>query len=375
MGADPLEEAHRRLDAGDARSAHQLAERAYAASRDSGSPETMWRAAHLVGEALYVLGDLAGARVHAGVALRQSQAGDDPAALGADLNLLGVIEVGEGRLEEAVFLLRRSYDLRAQAGGPDGSDAIESLNNLAGALWRAGEKDEALRLHEDALERCERALGDRHRRTAETLNALAVKLVQGDEKAKQRGRELQERALVVAEAAQGPDSHLVGQLVANVAANRVNAGDHEGADPLIARALVLHERHYGPDSRWTAHVLHLRSHNALALGRHDEAREAAERALLIRVRELGPEDPESIAAATALWSALDAIAGQEAGEARDEASELERVCVALDPELANVVPVGGRLNRQQAADELTRIAARLEARRGSVSDTGWDIGV
>ena len=364
MGVDLLEEARRRLDAGDPGSAHRLAERAYEASRASGSPETRWRAAHLVGEAMYELGDIAGARVHAGEALRLSQAGDDPAALGADLNLLGVIEIGEGRLDEAVFLLRRSYDLRAQAGGADSSDAIESLNNLAGALWRAGEEDEAIRLHEDALARCERALGEQHRRTAETLNALAVKLDRRPE-SKARARELQERALASAEAAHGADSKLVGQLVANIAAQRLNDGDLEAAAPLVERAVELHERHFGPDSRWTAHAVRLAGELAYAQGRYDVARSALERCLVIWVRELGPESPETIDAASALWGTLQALAAavpESATETMWEAAALEPVCLALDPELAGAIPPGAGLGRAEAAEELRRIAARIESK-------------
>src|SRR5918999_1703876 len=269
------------------------------------------------------MGDLSGARERAGEALRLSQTSEDPGALGADLNLLGVIEIGEGRYDEAVFLLRRSYDLRAQAGGPDSSDAIESLNNLAGGLWRAGQEEEALHLHEDALRRCERSLGEQHRRTPETLNALAVKLDRRPQ-SKARARELHERALAAAEAAQGTDSQLVGQLAANVAAQRFNEGDLEGAAPLLQRALALHERHYGPDSRWTAYVLHLQGEHAYALGRFEDARAAFERALVIRVRELGSEDPVTAATATSLWGTLQALAGPDfEGEAMDEASALE----------------------------------------------------
>ena len=376
MSADLLQEARRRLDAGDPRSAHRLAERALESSSVSGSPETRWQAAHLVGEALFDMGDIAGARALAGEALRLSQASDDLDALGSDLNLLGVIEIVEGRLDEALFLLRRSYDLRARAGGADASGAIESLNNLAVALWRSGEEEEALALHEDALRRCERSLGEGHRRTAETLTALAVKLETRPE-GRARARALHERAVTAAEAAQGPDSHLVGRTLANLAVARTNDGDLESAGPLLRRSLDLHERHFGPMSRWTAYVLDMMAEHAFAEGRYDEARTAFERAFVIRMNELGPTARETLDMAMGLMNTLAEIAGEArlvdetvqldelfSGEAMDEATALELPLFALHPELVGTFPGGGGPDPTQAAEQLRRIAERIASRTG-----------
>lgn len=368
MSADLLQEARRRLDAGDPRAARELAAQALEASRTSGSPETRQRAAHLLGEALFDMGDIAEARVLVGEALRLSQAGEDPEALGADLNLLGVIELTEERFDEAVFLLRRSYDLRAQAVGADSSGAVESLNNLAGALWRVGEQDEALALHEDALRRCELAFGENHHRTAETLIALAVKLgTRPDSRA--RSRALFERALASADAAHGGDSPLVGRALANVAVARMNDDDLDSVGPLLERALALHERHHGPESRWTSHVVHAQGLHAYHQGRFDDARAAFERALVVRMRQLGPEHRETISAAKELWGVLLAMAERDpepsANDMEDEARALERVCVALDPGLEGAGRRAGGVDRAEAAEQLRRIVERIESRTGS----------
>ena len=77
-------------------------------------------------------------------ALAVTQTLGDPEALGADLNLWGILEITEGRTEDAISLLRRSYELREEALGPEHPDTIESLNNLAVAYWRVGAEDEAI---------------------------------------------------------------------------------------------------------------------------------------------------------------------------------------------------------------------------------------
>ena len=109
-------------------------------------------------------------------ALRLDEAERRPSGTGRGSQPAGRGGADRGAREEGLALLRRSYDLRAAALGEDDEETIESLNNVGVALWRSGAQDEAIATHEDALRRCERTLGEAHRRTAETLNALAVKL-------------------------------------------------------------------------------------------------------------------------------------------------------------------------------------------------------
>jgi tetratricopeptide (TPR) repeat protein len=136
---------------------------------------------------------------------------------------------------------------------------------------------------------------------------------------------------------------------------RLNDGDPVSAGPPLARALELHERQFGPDSRWTGYVLQTQGEYAYELGRYDDARSAFERALVLRVRELGPERRETLDTAMALVNTLREIA-------MDEAQALERVLLALDPDLADVRPADGGLDPAEAAEELRQIAARIESR-------------
>ena len=368
---DFLAEARRRLDAGDPKSAHLLAQRALDDLRTEGSRETTALAAHLVGESLYVLGDIAGARSLAEEALRAHEELGNYAAIGADLNLVGVLDLTEGRTNDAVIGLRRSLDLRTEKLGPDDAATIESLNNLAVALWRGGDEVEALRLHEEALERCERSLGEDHRRTAETLNALAVKLPTrpGQER---RTRQLSERALASAEAALGLDSELVARLLANLATTRMNDGELEAARPLLERSLELHERHFGPMSRWTAYVLSFAAEHAWAEGRFEDARGFFERAFVIRMAESGPSDPETLDAALGLMNVLGELGGgarlvPESPEVSPTADTMELMTafylplVALHPDLQGAFSAGSP-DPVTAEEQLRHLADRLSSR-------------
>ena len=365
-----LDEARRRLDAGDPASALRLAERELESARAAGSETATRTAAHLVGECLYATGDISAARRSASEALALSERLGDAAAIAADLNLWAVLEITEGRAEDAIDLLRRSLALREDALGPEHPDTIESLNNLAVAMWRTGAQDAAIAVHEDALGRCERALGEDHRRTAETLNALAVKLESRPE-TQARARALYERGLRSAELALGRDSDLVARVLANLAVARINAGEPETAGALLERSLELHERHFGPRSRWTAYVLDSQAELAFAEGRYDDARQAFERAFVIRMNELGPTDRETLDAALGLMNTVTEIAGEarlvasveeleglSSGAALDDALALELPLFALHPELVGSFPLG-HPDPEQAADQLRRIAERI----------------
>jgi tetratricopeptide (TPR) repeat protein len=359
-------EARRRLDGGDPGSARLLAERALARARELDRPDEIGPAAQLLGECLYAIGDVAAAWPLAEEALRVDEARGDAAAIGMDLNLLGVLQITVGQVDDALETLRRSYDLRLATLGEDHEDTIESLNNVGVALFRSGDADQAIRTHADALRRCERALGEGHRRTAETLNALAVK-VEALPDGAARSQELYERALASAELALGLDADLVARLAANVGMARMNAGDRDGARPMLDRALELHERHFGPGSRWTAHVLEAQGHLANAEERHADARRAFERAFVIRVEELGAADPETLEAAVGLLATLGALSG-ESDEAAAEATALYMPLIVLRPDLANPFFAGAPTDPSAAGAQLRAIAGRVASRMAPDAD-------
>ncbi len=294
LAASLVAEGRRRYDEGELAEALPLARQAVDLRRTGGAgPAELADALRLAGELSFELGDYDRAKTVADEALALDRtAGADGAALGADLNLLGVCALVVGDNRTSGQLLAKSLEFRQAALGDDDPETIESLNNLGVATARSGDMAGAIRIHEDALRRCERSLGVHHRRTAETLNALAVKLNQ-DPSTQGKARDLYARALEAAEASLGPEHPLVATLLANLATARIDADDLAGGRQLLERSVALHERRFGPDHPNTAHPIMSLGELELMEGRLEAARPLMDRALAIRVNAFGTDHPDT----------------------------------------------------------------------------------
>ncbi|MGP0022601.1 MAG: FxSxx-COOH system tetratricopeptide repeat protein [Streptosporangiaceae bacterium] len=103
---------------------------------------------------------------------------------------------------------------------------------------------------------------------------------------------LQERALVITEAAYGPDHPEVAIHLNNLALILKDLGDPEGARPLDERALVITEAAQGPDHPEVAIRLNNLAGILKDLGDPEGARELQERALAITEAAQGPDHPD-----------------------------------------------------------------------------------
>ena len=96
-------------------------------------------------------------------------------------NLLGLIAVSDGAVDDALVHLSRSRSLADELSDPELQ--VAALNNLALAYRASGDLAEAMALTESALEQCGR-LGDRHREAALHNNlADLLHLMDRDEEA------------------------------------------------------------------------------------------------------------------------------------------------------------------------------------------------
>ena len=326
-----------------------LAQRAVErANRDKGGPPAA-AAQRALGKAQFDLGDY-GAALQAGQAARALDAIADAAgpAVGEDDNLIGVSALTLGDIPRATEVLRSGAARLEHTLGPDHELTIQALNNLGGALARAGDTHSAEAVRRDALARAERALGD-HRQTALLLNSLSVDVGRDPERAAE-GLELSRRAVEVARRALRPDHPLVCSFSANVAINLANAGDPD-APRLIREAVSEHERAFGPEHPRLAYVL-----MALAgvAEDRDEARRAVARATLICLRALGPVARPTL---DALRQAVRYFAPQPGEEqVSPEATEIYRQWAALEPGAA---PVKLTLVRRPAPDEAAAVLVRI----------------
>jgi tetratricopeptide (TPR) repeat protein len=287
-GTELLIEGRRRYEAGDVADSEPVARRALELRPPGGPAGPRAEALQLVAEIAFSQGQYPEAQDMA-LEARDLRIAGSPEEVAETDNLLGVIALARGDVAVGRTILERALAVREAALGHDAADAIESLNNLAAALAREGRVEEAIALNRDSLARCERAFDEPHRALAVTLNALAVKLDLAEATRAEAG-ELYARALVVAEAALGPEHPMVGTFLANRATQLLNAGDPEAACPYVARSVDLHERRHGPAHPNTATALL----NAVELARIDgdpaSARAIVERALAIRLAVFGPTD-------------------------------------------------------------------------------------
>jgi predicted ATPase len=108
-------------------------------------------------------GDPAKARQLLGKGLRAAEAAGDDLALAQCINMLGILDRAEGRLEPAEQHLQRSLSIARQLEDPGAQ--IAALNNLALAQADRGDWEPARAHTEEALALC-RTIGDRHRQAA-----------------------------------------------------------------------------------------------------------------------------------------------------------------------------------------------------------------
>lgn len=118
-------------------------------------------------------------------------------------SMLGLAYWYVGRYAEAEQLHRTAYVLGVEEFGEDHPQTAMTLDNLAAALERQGQIDEALALHRKALPILERALGPESTVVAVSLRDHARALASG-EQWPQASRMLQRSARIFSEAGASP---------------------------------------------------------------------------------------------------------------------------------------------------------------------------
>ncbi|MCO5193625.1 MAG: tetratricopeptide repeat protein [Anaerolineae bacterium] len=147
----------------------------------------------------------------------------------------------------------------------------------------------ALPLYERALAIAEEAQGADHPETGTRLNNLA-NLYQ-DMGAYERALPLYERALAIAEAAQGADHPTTGTRLNNLALLYQAMGAYERALPLYERALAIAEEAQGADHPETGTRLNNLANLYQAMGAYERALPLYERALAIAEAAQGADHP------------------------------------------------------------------------------------
>nr|WP_306818537.1 serine/threonine-protein kinase [Archangium lipolyticum] len=219
-------------------------------------------------------------------------------AMAADLSLrLGVMMLGQDRLEQADAEFSRGLELSRQSRGPDSVRTSYFVSSLGRVRTRQHRHQEALELFRQAQELRERLWGPEHPALALNLNNIAISLLELGRR--EEAVDTWRRSLALLEATRPPDHPSFAAPLNNLASVQRSLGRLDEARRDLERALAIFEHSKGKDHPHTATALNELGMVAQDSQRWDEARAYHEEALRRVQRALGPDTPR---AATALAS-------------------------------------------------------------------------
>lgn len=166
----------------------------------------------------------------------------------------------QGRLDDAVLLLRATDRDAREALGPDHPTSITARNNLIEFVRRQSDELEALRLADELLDACISRHGWAHDLTLNTFVGYATSLVRAGRA--DEALQLSERALEQTRNVLSDDSPWLARLHATLAAATAGSGRPADSIPIYRDAIERLSTSLGPDHRAT---LTARSNMALAM--------------------------------------------------------------------------------------------------------------
>ncbi len=220
---------------------------------------------------------------------------------------LGVSQLGLGYADKAIRLLSKARTTFTDQLGPDHSDTLQSMNQLAWGYQDAGKLDLALPLFKETLERRKATLGPDHKDTLQSMNNLALDYQEAGKL--DLALPLHEETLERRKATLGPDHEETLQSMNNLALGYRAAGKLDLALPLFEETVRLTKAKLGPDR---AHTLTTMNNLALTYrdsGKLDLALPLFEETLKRRKAKFGPDHPDTLGSMNSL-----ALSYQDSGK-------------------------------------------------------------
>ena len=212
--------------------------------------------------------------------------------------LLGNLERRTGHTEAAEPLLLRvlaSAEKLEESQPLELADALGSLGNLR---WSQGRLDDALALHQRALDLRRTHLGNDDQAVAVSHNNLGtLYYTASDHKAAEPHLR---QAHAIFEALYGPRHPRVATVLGNLVLVLHQKGAVLEAERLQRRILEIHQEAYGDEHPATATAEHNLAGILFSLSRFEEAEELYESALAQRRQTLGEDHPETLKTLAAL---------------------------------------------------------------------------
>ena len=259
-----------------------------------------------LGKSLLGLGeyDLAVEVLEKALATRKARLGPDHSDTLASMNNLATGYGEAGKLDKALPLFEETLTLMKAKLGPDHPDTLMSMNNLAMGYLDAGKLDKALPLFEETLTLMKSKLGPDHPDTLNSMNNLA-----GGYRATgklDKALPLFEETLTLMKSKLGPDHPDTLISMGNLALGYQVAGKLDKALPLFEETLALMKTKLGPDHPDTLTSMGYLAGGYRATGKLDKALPLFEETLALRKSKLGPDHPETLLGMSSLaagyWS-------------------------------------------------------------------------
>jgi serine/threonine protein kinase len=224
--------------------------------------------------------------------LLQQQVGPDHTDTLTALVNLARAYMSAGKLPEAIPLFEQVRDQRIQKLGPDHRDTLGALNNLAVAYQAAAKFPEAIRLLEQVRDTAVEKLGPDHPDTLCVLNNLATAYL-ASKKLPEAIRLFEEarRKAVERLGADHPDTLTAGY---NLAGAYLAVGKLPEAMPLLEEVRDRRAKTLGPDNPKTLETMNKLGVAYFFARRLDLAVPLFEETLRRRAAKLGPDNPDTL---------------------------------------------------------------------------------
>ena len=221
--------------------------------------------------------------------LSESALGPEDSNTLAALNDLARVLIETGEFEEARAIFDRNLDIQRRTLGEEHEETMTTVANLGWLLGRIGRYDEADVLCRNAYESRLRLFGPEHPETVTAMSNLAMLYVQQGRLAE--AEPLLKKDMDISRRTLGADHPGVLVSISNMATLYADMGRHDEAEKLHLEGIAARKRVLGP-----AHSKTLLQMNNLAvlyknMGRYADSQRLLEEALSLGRKEHGDTNP------------------------------------------------------------------------------------
>jgi eukaryotic-like serine/threonine-protein kinase len=220
---------------------------------------------------------------------------------------------------EAIPLQEKVRDYYLAASGPEHTNTLNAMHNLAVFYEKAGYRDKALHLHEQVLPLYRKVNGPEHPDTLWEMNNLAFSY--DDAGRRDEALKLREKVLALFRKVKGPEHADTLDAMNNLAMSYDDAGRRDEALHLQEHVLLLYRKVRGPEHPYTIQAMHNLANYYAQAGRREEALKLREEVLPLHRKVLGPNHPDTL---DAMGNLVDSYF--EAGRNNEAMTLLEEYC-------------------------------------------------